>query len=290
LAHNAYGKDEVRVVKTRKHLDTYYVQDFTVCVHVEGVNLDLAYTKEDNSYVVPTDTLKNTIYYLALKTSTTVLEEYGVVLARHLLDRYAHLTDVSVRIEEQQWERLLVAGKPAPHSFTRGGPQLYTVAVCATRTKGPHQIQIVSGIKNFHLFSTTGSGFVKFHQCSLTTLKEDTDRLFRTILTAQWRWTSATTDIPYRARYDEVQEICKRVFAEEYSPSVQATLYKIAKMIVERVTEIEEVKIEAPNLHNWAFDFEKLGEKVVRNEVFVPTEEPKGYITCTMSRNNKTAL
>lgn len=60
--------------------------------------LFLAYTKGDNSKVVPTDTVKNTIYVLAKRhMDTFCIEEFALVIARHFVSEYSHVNFARVK-------------------------------------------------------------------------------------------------------------------------------------------------------------------------------------------------
>jgi len=61
-----YGKDNVRVCKVDRDASTgiQTVTEMTVCCLLEG-EIETSYTKADNSVVVATDSIKNTIYITA---------------------------------------------------------------------------------------------------------------------------------------------------------------------------------------------------------------------------------
>ena len=63
------------------------MHDYSVQVLLSG-DFDDAYTDGDNSKVVPTDTVKNTCYFIADKVSFASPEEYAVALGKHFLQTY----------------------------------------------------------------------------------------------------------------------------------------------------------------------------------------------------------
>jgi urate oxidase len=67
LADNNYGKQAVRLVTVRRRADRHELQDVTVGIRFEG-DFTAAYADGDNSGVLPTDTMKNTVYALAAET------------------------------------------------------------------------------------------------------------------------------------------------------------------------------------------------------------------------------
>ena len=70
LVQTAYGKSRVRLVQVARHGDRHDLRDLTVAIRFEG-DYDESYTAGDNSGVLPTDTMKNTVYALAARGQST---------------------------------------------------------------------------------------------------------------------------------------------------------------------------------------------------------------------------
>ena len=64
LTHTAYGKSQVRLVQVRRRGDRHDLRDLAVAIRFEG-DYDASFTAGDNREVLPTDTMKNTVYALA---------------------------------------------------------------------------------------------------------------------------------------------------------------------------------------------------------------------------------
>ena len=65
LCYNSHGKGRVRLVKLRRNPNGLHdLLQMNVEVLLEGDHMTVAFTEGNNSNVVPTDTCKNTIYYL----------------------------------------------------------------------------------------------------------------------------------------------------------------------------------------------------------------------------------
>ena len=90
LAQSAYGKSRVRLVQVVATWDRHDLRDLTVAIRFEGTTR--SYTDGDNSDVLPTDTMKNTVYALAAREPVGEPELFGLRLAQHFLDRNPHLT------------------------------------------------------------------------------------------------------------------------------------------------------------------------------------------------------
>jgi urate oxidase len=76
-----------------------------------------------------------------------------------------------------------------------------------------------------------------------------------------------------------------RTFANHLSKSVQQTLYAMAESALEAVPEIDEIEITMPNKHCLLVDLSRFGQDNP-NEIFVPTDEPHGYIEARVRRKS----
>ena len=64
LAENRYGKSRVRLMKVTRHDHGHDLREWTVQVLLKG-DFDTAHLHGDNSKILPTDTMKNTVYSIA---------------------------------------------------------------------------------------------------------------------------------------------------------------------------------------------------------------------------------
>ena len=65
--------------------DRHELRDLTVAVAFEG-DYDTSYTDGDNRDVLPTDTMKNTVYALAARDGAGEPEAFGMLLGRHFIE------------------------------------------------------------------------------------------------------------------------------------------------------------------------------------------------------------
>jgi urate oxidase len=277
LAENRYGKSRVRLMKVTQHDHGQDLREWTVQVLLKG-DFDTAHLDGDNSKILPTDTMKNTVYSIARTSKATAMEDYAKELADFLLERNPQVSSASIRIESTLWKRLTVDGKPHPSAFMRGSGELQTASV--ERSQGG-AFQIISGLDNLVVLKTANSGFEGYIKDSLTTLKETSDRLFGTAMSAEWRYTSSGLD--FDALRKTIRETMLRTFANHDSKSVQQTLYAMAESALEQVAAIDEIEITMPNKHCLLVDLSRFGQDNP-NEIFVPTDEPHGYIEARVRR------
>src|SRR5918996_1949662 len=119
LGQNNYGKSEIRLVKVVRGVDRHELRDLTVDVVLEG-DFEEAHTRGDNSGLLATDTMRNTVYALAKDHLTRSIEEFGLKLVDHFLEAGPTVERARVRIAEHSWTRIEVNGRGHEHSFVRG--------------------------------------------------------------------------------------------------------------------------------------------------------------------------
>jgi urate oxidase len=277
LAENRYGKSRVRLMKVTRHEHGHDLREWTVQVLLKG-DFASAHLEGDNSKILPTDTMKNTVYSIARHSKATSMEDYAKELADFFLGRNPQVESASIRIESTLWKRLTVDGKPHPDTFMRGSGELQTTSV--ERAQGG-DFRILSGLDNLVLLKTANSGFEGYIKDSLTTLKETNDRLFGTAVHAEWHYTA--DNLSFDTVRTKLRETMLRTFANHDSKSVQQTLYAMAQSALEDVPQIDEIEITMPNKHCLLVDLSRFGQDNP-NEIFVPTDEPHGYIEARVRR------
>ena len=283
LAENRYGKSRVRLMKVTRHAHgqthSHDLREWTVQVLLKG-DFATAHLDGDNSKILPTDTMKNTVYSLARTSKATAMEDYAKELVDFLLTRNPQVSSAEVRVESTMWKRLTVDGEPHPSAFMRGSNELQTTSV--ERAQGG-SFHVLSGLDNLVLLKTANSSFEGYIKDSLTTLPETKDRIFGTAVTAEWRYTSPNLD--FDAVRTKLREAMLRTFANHNSKSVQQTLYAMAESALESVPAIDEIEITMPNKHCLLVDLSRFHQDNP-NEIFVPTDEPHGYIEARVRRKS----
>src|ERR1700730_15207254 len=83
LAENNYGKSRVRLLRVARQEGRHDIKELTLQIRFEG-DFESAHTKGDNRKILPTDTMKNTVYALARQHPTETVEEFAL----HLIDRF----------------------------------------------------------------------------------------------------------------------------------------------------------------------------------------------------------
>jgi len=276
LIHHNYGKARVRVLKVMRAGKIHALKELEVQVMLQG-NFDASFTKADNRLVVATDSVKNTINVLAQQQLGPETETFGLELGRHFLKTYPHVSRVEITLTEHGWNRISVGGKPHAHAFTEQGPARPFAKIVCTRADSV----VESGIAELFVLKSTASSFEDFLRDEYTTLPETSDRIFATKLKATW--TYAKKPKSYARTNGKILAAMLNVFAKNFSPSVQVTLFQMGERALKVAPEISQVHIAMPNKHCLLINLKPFGLEN-KNELFVPTDEPHGQIEGTVAR------
>ena len=274
LGENRYGKSAIRLVKVVREGPTHRVRDLTVTVTLEG-DFGAAHTAGDNSQVIATDTMKNTVYALAADHLTGSIEDFALDLAAAF--GQPQVTRAQVDIDEHQWLPIEGDGGPSDDAFVRTVTGIRTTRI----VDGAEASFVEAGVRDLTVMKTAGSAFSGFPRDRYTTLAETEDRILATKIDAMWRYAEGARD--YDASFAAVRRSLLSSFAEHESPSVQASIWIIGKAVLEANPDVTQVRMRLPNLHHWRVDLTPFGIDGER-DVYVATTEPHGLIEATVRR------
>jgi urate oxidase len=206
------------------------------------------------------------------------MEEFGEEMVEFLLRHNPQLTHAEVNISQKVWEHAEANGKPHPTTFVQSGGER---AVTKVSRASSGKLSVRSGIENLVIMKTAGSGFEGYIRDSLTTLPPTADRLFGTALKTSWQ--HGTDIVAYAPVREKIRDILLAEFAAHESKSVQHTLYAMGEAVLKQIPEVNEIDLTMPNLHCLLVDLSRFGQ-TNPNEIFVPIDEPHGYIEATIRR------
>jgi urate oxidase len=275
LAWSGYGKAAVRLVKVDRLARDHDLQDLTVEVQLQG-QFESAH-QGDNSQVLPTDTMKNTVYALARQGPVDPPEAFGERLGRRFLDVCPAAHRAVITLEVHRWMRAHAGGAPHPHAFVRGRSERRLAWVTAER--GGSTVE--AGLDRLGLLRSGGSGFTGFLRDEFTTLKETDDRIMATDVEARWKYARPPAD--YGAAWTSIEGALIETFAGHESASVQHTMYAMGEAALAACGDITEIRLLLPNRHHLLVDLGPLG-LTNPNEIFVATSEPYGRIEAVVAR------
>lgn len=277
LAENSYGKSRVRLARVKRRPDHHDFAEWTVEILLEG-DFKSCFISGDNSKILPTDTMKNTVYSLARSSAAACIEEFGKELTTFLLERNPQVSAARATLSEKSWQHLHTSGKPHPATFVQSSGECQTCDISAPRGAAP---VVRSGLENLVILKTAGSEFSGFIKDALTTLPETRDRLFGTSLRAQWKYSPPS--VSFASLRPRIRETLLSVFANHASKSVQHTLYAMGEAALATVPEIADIVLAMPNKHYLLADLSRFGQDNP-NEIFVPIDEPHGAIEAHLHR------
>jgi urate oxidase len=276
LGQNNYGKSRVRLLRVARQEGRHDIKEMSVAIRFEG-DFEAAHAKGDNRKILPTDTMKNTVYALARQHPIETIEEFGLHLIDHFLTYNPQVSRVGVDIVESLWARLSQGEKPHATAFLRASEEKRTAALSATR----ENTTIRAGIENLTVLKTTNSAFDKFLRDPYTTLKEDRNRILSTTIRADWLYPGE--DVEFGPLWHGIRQTLLATFAEHKSESVQHTLYAMAETVLQNFDNVLEIHLSLPNKHFNLIDLSPLGMDNPA-EVFLPTDEPHGLIEATLRK------
>jgi urate oxidase len=277
LGANNYGKSRVRLLRVVRQPGRHDIKELTIGIQFEG-DFESAHTKGDNQKILPTDTMKNTVYVLARQYPAEAVEDFALHLIEHFLTYNPQVSRVRIEASETLWSRMILGGKPHATAFTRSGEEKRTAVLAGTR----EGTTIRAGIDGLTVLKTTKSAFEGFLRDPYTTLKEDRDRILSTVIHADWLYEGSETE--FSPMWHGVRQTILETFAEHDSHSLQHTLYAIGEAVLNNFDRIPEIYLSLPNKH---FNLVNLAPFGMDNpaEVFLPTDEPHGLIEATLRKS-----
>lgn len=274
LGENNYGKQRVRILQVVRRPGRHEIKELSLGVRLEG-DFESAHGKGDNRKVLPTDTMKNTVYALAKQHAIESPEEFCLRLADHFLSRNPQVSRVRIEAAQTLWSRLSVESKPHPHTFTSSTSEKRTASLAAKR----EEKKLHAGIDGLVILKTTDSAFEKFLKDEYTTLQEDRDRILATAIRANWLYRDNPAD--FDSTWHSIRQALLETFAGHQSESLQHTLYAMGEAVLQKFTGIREIHLSLPNKH---YNLVNLSPFNLENpkEIFLPTDEPHGLIEATL--------
>ena len=266
LGANRWGKSGVRLSKV---LDGGDFVDVTAQVLLQG-DVERAHTAGDNSGVLPTDTMRNTIYGLAQDHLDHDLEGFAGILCDRFLGR-EDIRGAVVTLRESLWRRETETG------YIGGGSEVRKARVA----RGTEE-STSAGVEGLVVLKTTGSAFEGFPRDEFTILPEAADRLLATSVTADWSYGEMPADTT--ATWGLVRGTLVERFFSDWSASVQHQGYLMGEAVLAAVPEIGEISFRLPNQHHLPYDLTRFGMKW-EGTVFHPVSEPYGDIYLTVTRD-----
>lgn len=277
LGENRYGKSRVRVMKVERDDVKHTVRDWNVDIWLKG-EFAACFEDGDNSGILPTDTMKNTVYFLARRSAAETPEQFAIEIVTYLLENNAQVHEAEASIVASPWMPMEAGGRTHDTAFVQMGQALDTTRVTGRRGGA---ITVASGFRNLAILKTANSAFAGYIRDRLTTLKETHDRLFGTLAAAEWKYSGEAAQ--YKATRLRILDALLNTFALHDSQSVQQTLYAMGMAALGAEPAITEIHLSMPNKHCNLVDLSPFGLDNP-NHIFVPTDEPHGSIEATVRR------
>ncbi|XP_068095241.1 uricase-like [Hyperolius riggenbachi] len=289
FARTAYGKNAVKVLQIRRDGKWHFIKEIEADVQLV-LQTKKDYLDGDNADIIPTDTVKNTVYALTKLKGIKTIEDFSLEICNHFLSSFRHVTKVRTYIQEAPWRRIEKDGVQHVHAFIYSPEGVH---FCETEQNRGGQPIVSAGIKELRILKTTQSGFEGFLNDRFTTLQDVRDRCFSTVVNCRWKY-NTYKGVNFEAKCQTMNRIILDKFAGpydqgEYSPSVQKTLYDIQMLGLSNIPEIEEIELILPNKHYFTIDLSKFG-LTNQDEVLLPSDKPYGNIIGSLRRRTPSKL
>src|SRR5277367_6892678 len=168
LLEDRYGKSRVRLIRVRRSSGWHDFHEWSVEILLRG-DFANCFEAGDNSSILPTDTMKNTVYSIARKSQAVCMEDFAKELTEFLLRRNPQVSEAEVSVREKNWEHLITNEKPHATTFVQASKERQTTAVVR---KQDGELVVHSGLEDLVIMKTADSAFEGYIKDSLTTLAE----------------------------------------------------------------------------------------------------------------------
>lgn len=276
LTHSDYGSTRVRLLRVTRRDSHHDIKDMTLSIRFEG-DFAAAHTVGDNRKILPEDTLRNTIYILAKQYPAEAIEDFALHVIEHFLTYNPQVSQIEITAQERPWTRMPFGEKGHPTAFLAGSDERRITRIRATR----QQATLQSGIENLTVLRTAGCSFANFLRDPYTTLRDASDRILSSPISAMW--TYADPEASYSTVYHGVRKVLLETFATHESKSLQHTLYAMGQAVLDNFDAIREIRLSLPEKQYLLLDLKPFGMEN-NSEVFVPVEEPQGIAEATLRR------
>lgn len=277
---NSYGKSNVRLTKVTRLADRHELTELNVNIKLMG-DFERSYTHGDNSKVVATDSMKNTVYVLAKQHPVDSPEAFAEHLADHFVWTYPQVRGAGVKIEQSAWRRIEVDGQLHPRAFESAGAEVRIASVQVARNDSAEVTIVQGGLSKLLVLKTTDSAFTGFVRDQYTTLPETSDRILATEVSATWTYRDRAAD--FNRAFAAIRRALLETFAQHKSDAVQQTLYDMGAAALAAEPSISGIELHMPNKHRVPFNLKLFGAEF-ENDIFVTTSEPSGEISAVIER------
>ena len=137
LASNEYGKSRVRLVKVFRDEAAHDVREWSLGLYFTG-DFDACFTQGDNTGLMATDTMKNSVYAVAGTSDARTAEAFALELAGFLLPRNPKAHSLRITIEEKPWISMKVAEGGGVVRGIQPGAQRHPTAFLQRGPEAPH--------------------------------------------------------------------------------------------------------------------------------------------------------
>ena len=271
-----YGKGDVIAYRLNRDGKTVAggspVFGVNITVLIYGDTFWPTYTTGDNSGLIATDSMKNFVQREILNYEGPDLEDCCRFLAAKFLKIYPQVEGMQMSALEIPYQALPESGV----AFAPAGPDRATARLELNRAG---VVEIASGVSGFKLLRLGGSAFHGFVRDQYTTLPDIANRPLHMWLDLEWLYMESSAAFSAGAVTAAVRRIVRDMFHAFESGSIQQVIHQIGTKMLEDITSISEVHLEANN-RTW----DTVAERGEELGVYTEARPPFGVLGLRLKR------
>jgi urate oxidase len=272
-----YGRSNIGFVSIDRTPNGDQFREISVNVRFEGA-FEQAFTDGDNSSLLPTESMVNTVLSLAQDHIESELEVFGIAITNRFLAACPAASDIIVELREKPWERQISTGGLPPHTFRAqqiGGP------VATIRGHRGADLLVSAGVREMHLLKSAHSGFTGFLRDSYTTIPDCTDRVLSVAVDAEWEYVEKLAN--FSISRNAIEGTLARTFGDHVSASSQQTLHRMGSAVLKQHPEVSQISLSCTASPTKMVDLEPFGRSNQR-QIYVVQQDPQSVNNVTLMR------
>jgi urate oxidase/2-oxo-4-hydroxy-4-carboxy-5-ureidoimidazoline decarboxylase len=271
-----YGKGDVIVYRLNRDAKTPVgasaVFGANVLMLVYGDAFWPTYTTGDNTGLVATDSMKNFIQRETMRFEGYDLEGLCRFLGEKFLRTYPQVEGIQVSATEVPYQS--IGGAIA---FCPAGPERAFARVEIGRAG---MVETTSGLRGFRLLRLGGSAFHGFVRDEYTTLPDIINRPLHMWLDLEWSYVDHDAAFNGGRVVTDMRRIVSDVFQRFESGSIQQVIYQMGTRMLEEISVLAEVHLEATN-RTW----DTIAERGDELGVYTDARPPYGCLGLRLRRD-----
>ncbi|MFE0274835.1 hypothetical protein ACFWZY_22455 [Streptomyces sp. NPDC058992] len=232
IGWHSFGESNIEFLVVDRRAPQHSVRRFSVNTEFIG-NFERVYTEGDNTELLPSSAVNNTVLAFAQRHIAAEPEHYARALAERFLTACPTARVVETTVVVSAFEPLRLSDGNSSREFAPSGQEKQSATA---RIDREGRITICGGIRGMQLFKTTGSHFKGFLCDQYTTTPVFDDRALGMEIDIRWFPKGSNTE--FACCRQRARQAVLDAFAEHISHSSEHTCYVLADAVLTACPEI----------------------------------------------------